>query len=128
MFKLLRSKKGAALAEYSMLVAGIMLVGAAAVSVFGHKTSDMMGATAAILPGAHADDNGPIVSGKIIETAGNGVGEGGTSGIALDVQRIAEGVGSSRLGNGLGTGTSISTLVLEPGEAGGGGDGGGDGG
>ena len=35
MFKLLRSKKGAALAEYSLLVAGIMLVGAAGVSVFG---------------------------------------------------------------------------------------------
>ncbi len=126
MLKLLRSKRGAALAEYSMLVAGIMLVGAASTSLFGHKTADLMGATAAVLPGAHADDNGPIIAGKIIETATNGVGEGGTSGIALDVDRIAQGVGSSRLGNGLGTGVGISTLVLEPGEAGGGG--GGDGG
>ena len=54
MFKLLRSKRGAALAEYSLLVAGIMLVGAAGTSLFGHKTADMMGATAAVLPGAHA--------------------------------------------------------------------------
>ena len=122
MFKLLRSKKGAALAEYSLLVAGIMLVGAAGVSVFGHKTSDMMGATAAVLPGAHADDNGPIVSGKIIETTDQGLGEG-ANGIALDVATIAGNAGSQRLGNQLGTGTSISTLVLEPGEGPGGGGG-----
>ena len=115
MFQLLRSKKGAALAEYSLLVAGIMLVGAAGVSVFGHKTSDMMGATAAVLPGAHADDNGPIVSGKIIETTDQGLGEGG-NGIALDVATIAGSAGQQRLGNQLGTGTSISTLVLEPGD------------
>ena len=115
MFKLLRSKKGAALAEYSLLVAGIMLVGAAGVSVFGHKTSDMMGAVAAVMPGAHTDDNGPIISGKIIETHDQGLGAGGT-GIALDVAEIVNGAGTARLGNQLGTATSISTLVLEPGD------------
>ena len=119
MFKLLRSKRGAALAEYSLLVAGIMLVGAAATSLFGHKTADMMGAVAAVLPGAHTDDNGPVIAGKIIETTDQGVGEGG-NGVALDVATIAGSAGTSRLGNGLGTNQTISTLVLEPGAAGGG--------
>ena len=116
MFKLLRSKKGAALAEYSMLVAGVMLVGAAAVSVFGHKTSDLMGSVAAVLPGAHDDDNGPIISGKIIETNNNGTGgDGGTTnGIALDIAAMtAQDV--TRLGNNLGTEAGIDTLVLEAG-------------
>ena len=115
MFKLLRSKRGAALAEYSLLVAGIMLVGAAGVSMFGHKTADMIGAVAAVMPGAHADDNGPMIAGKIIETTDQGLGAGGT-GIALDVDEIVNGAGTARLGNQLGTATSISTLVLEPGD------------
>ena len=68
------------------------------------------------------DDNGPIIAGKIIETTDQGIGESG-AGIALDVATIAGSQGEQRLGNQLGTGTQISTLVLEPG----GGDGGGDG-
>ena len=115
MFKMLRSKRGAALAEYSLLVAGIMLVGAAGVSMFGHKTADMIGAVAAVMPGAHADDNGPMIAGKIIETHDQGLGAG-DNGIALDVDTIVGGRGTARLGNQLGTATSISTLVLEPGD------------
>ena len=115
MFNLLRSKKGAALAEYSLLVAGVMLVGAAATSLFGHKTADMMGATAAVLPGAHDDDNGPVISGKVIETTDAGLGAGG-NGIALDVGTIAGARETSRLGTNLGypDGT-IGQLVLEAG-------------
>lgn len=111
MFKKLRSQAGAALVEYSLLVAGIALIGAAAVAVFGHKTSDMMAAVAAVLPGAHADDNAPIVSGKIIETADS---QGpGANAIALDIDGIVANAGTERLGNNFGTATSISTLVVE---------------
>ena len=66
--RLLSDKRGSALVEYGLLIAGVALVSAAATSMFGHKTSDLIGATAAILPGAHDDDNGAIVSAKLIET------------------------------------------------------------
>ncbi len=111
MFKRLRSQAGAALVEYSLLVAGIALIGAAAVAVFGHKTSDMMAAMAAVMPGAHADDNGPIVSGKIIETAPN---QGpGNNAIALDIGTIVNNADTARLGNNLGTNDGIAQLVVE---------------
>lgn len=111
MFKKLRSQAGAALVEYSLLVAGIALIGAAAVAVFGHKTTDMMAAVAAVLPGAHADDNAPIVAGKIIETSVDG-GAGGNA-IALDIDGIVANAGTERLGNNFGTNSSISQLVVE---------------
>jgi hypothetical protein len=131
LFKGLRRSKGAALVEYSMLVAGIALIGAAAVAEFGHKTGDLIGIAAAILPGAHTGDNGPIVSGHLIEAkmgTGNGAGGAGeltaTNAIALDIQGIANGTGQDRLGNNLvgagsngdpGAKTNIgTTLVLEP--------------
>ena len=107
---LVRSKKGAALVEYSLLVAGVALVGAAAVSILGHKTSDLMAALSAVLPGAHADDNGPIVSGKLIETIGAGTGS-----IALDFATITANVNTERLGINVGAPAgAISNLVLEP--------------
>ena len=81
--KLIRCKKGAALLEYSLLAAGVSLVAAAGVAVFGHKTSDMISSVAAIMPGAHADDNGPIASGKIIETTGADTGQ-----IGIDITTI----------------------------------------
>ena len=62
-----RDKKGQGLVEYALLIAGVALISAAAVSVFGHKTSDMIAAVAAILPGAHTDDNNTIQSGHLIE-------------------------------------------------------------
>ncbi len=112
MFKRLRSQTGAALVEYSLLVAGIALIGAASVAMFGHKTTDMMAAMAAVMPGAHADDNAPIVAGKIIETIDDG-GPGGDA-ITLDINTIATtNADTERLGNNLGTSTNISTLVVE---------------
>ena len=47
--KFIRDEKGAALLEYSLLAAGVALVSAAAVSVFGHKTNDMLGAVATVI-------------------------------------------------------------------------------
>src|SRR5260370_15545040 len=82
--KLFKNRRGAALVEYGLLIAGVALISAAAVSLFGHKTSDLIGMTAAILPGAHFNDNGPIMSGHLIETS-----TGGTSGsIALHIAGI----------------------------------------
>jgi hypothetical protein len=100
--------------EYALLVAGVALIGAASTSIFGHKTNDMIAMTAAVLPGAHADDNGPINSGKIIETTP----EGGVPGepIGLDVDGIIAANGTIRLGENVGaTGAgSLADLVTEP--------------
>src|SRR5205809_7905260 len=61
------AKKGAAMAEYAILVAGVALVSLVAVSMLGHKINDMFSAVATILPGAHADDNGGLISGHLVE-------------------------------------------------------------
>ena len=115
MRKFFSNKKGQGLVEYGLIIAGVALVCAAAIAIFGHKTSDLVAATAAVLPGAHADDNGPIVSAKLIETAadtdGNltlNMGDGSTTGI----------VGNSdtpRLGNnfGLDSALNFGGLVVE---------------
>jgi len=103
----LKDKRGAAMVEYALLVAGVALVAAAGVSVMGHKTSDMIATVAAVLPGAHADDNGPITSGRVIETA---AGAGGS--ISLDIGTIAG--GGVRLDTNLGFGGELGTLVTEP--------------
>jgi pilus assembly protein Flp/PilA len=103
------------------------------VAEFGHKTGDLIGVAAAILPGAHLDDNAPIVSGKLIETKAGGAdgkalngdnGAGGVAAISLDVAGIAAAKGTDRLGNNLqgaaanGAETSAAhigtVLVLEP--------------
>lgn len=99
------------LLEYSLVAAGVSLISAAGVSIFGHKTNDMISSVAAVMPGAHADDNGPIISGKIIETTSGE--EGGT--IALNIGDIVTNSGSPRLGNNLGV-TGLDTLVLEVGD------------
>ena len=87
---LLRNKKGAALVEYGLLVAGVALVTAAAVSIFGHKTNDLLAMTAGILPGAHVDDQGPIASGRLIETAESATitNQGGDAAQVLDLNGI----------------------------------------
>lgn len=108
LFSLLRNRKGAALVEYGLLVAGVALIASAGVSILGHKTSDLVSTVAAVLPGAHDDDNGPIVSGKLIETTGP------DTGIALDFATIAANAETSRLGDNLGAPAgSLETLVLE---------------
>jgi Flp pilus assembly pilin Flp len=111
-----RGRGGAALVEYALIIAGVALIGAAAVSVFGHKVSDMLGMAAAVMPGAHADDNAPIVSGRIIETSPNvsGFSDGNAAtGIGLDVNAITQANGQSRLGDSIGGDGALSSLVLE---------------
>lgn len=108
-------RKGQALVEYALLIAGVALISAAAVSIFGHKTSDLISAVAAVLPGAHGDDNAPIASGKLIETGDNGNGA-----LQLDVTTIATNSDTPRLennvlglGSAAGAGTDFGGLVLE---------------
>ncbi len=59
------AKRGAALVEYGLIVAGVALVSLVAVSVFGGKTSKLFGVAASAIPGATEADNGTIVSGKV---------------------------------------------------------------
>ena len=120
MLKLIRrlstEDKGAALVEYALIVAGVALIGAATISIFGHKTNDMLATATAVLPGAHAEDNAPIVSGKIIETSPNapGLDQGSNAnGIGLDVNAITQANGSPRIGNDVGSDGTLSSLVLE---------------
>ncbi len=115
--RLARCRKGAAMVEYALLVAGVALIGAASTSIFGHKTNDMIAMVAGVLPGAHTDDNNAIVSGKIIETSAGaaGVDSGGaaTTGIGLDVTSIIANSGTARLGTNVGTDGTLADLVLE---------------
>jgi Flp pilus assembly pilin Flp len=93
----MRRQRGAALVEYGLIIAGVALVSAAAISTFGHKTSDLISAVAVVLPGAHQGDNGPIQSGHLIETSN--VGTNGA--IALDAATIAGETQQARLGQNL---------------------------
>jgi Flp pilus assembly pilin Flp len=114
--RVLGEQAGAAMAEYALIIAGVALIGAAAVAVFGHKVTDMLATSAAVMPGAHADDNAPIVSGKTIETSTNtpGFDSGNSStGIGLDVNAITQSNGQQRLGDGVGGDGQLSSLVLE---------------
>jgi pilus assembly protein Flp/PilA len=120
MLKVLRrssgSEHGAALVEYALIIAGVALIAAATISVFGHKTNDMLATATAVLPGAHVEDNAPIVSGRIIETSPNspGLDQGNSAtGIGLDVNAITQANGTSRIGNDVGSDGTLTSLVLE---------------
>jgi Flp pilus assembly pilin Flp len=67
-------KRGAALVEYGLLVAGVALVTAVAISIFGHKVNDMVGTAAAVLPSNDTEDTGAITGGRVVETQGGGIG------------------------------------------------------
>ncbi len=105
-----RRRRGAALVEYGLIVSGVALISAAAVSIFGHKTSDLIAAVATVLPGAHTDDNGTIVSGKIIETTSAGTDT--SAGAAIDITTITANSNTTRLANNLGV-TGLENLVIE---------------
>ena len=116
LFKSRKSQRGAALLEYALLIGGIALMSAAAVSEFGHKTSDIISLVAGVLPGAHNGDNGPIISGHLIDTA-TGTGKGGSTGLEIDVATIANSGSGAELGsNAFGTlaqNDTIDGLVIE---------------
>jgi Flp pilus assembly pilin Flp len=108
MRKILRNRKGQGLVEYALIIAGVALIAAVGISIFGHKVSDMIATVAAILPGAHSDDNAPISSGHLIETTTNANGA-----IAIDTAGINAASGTYRLQQNLfGNGTA-DPLVVE---------------
>ena len=51
--RLIRNRKGQGLVEYALIIAGVTLICAVGIAIFGHKVSDMISATAVILPGAY---------------------------------------------------------------------------
>jgi Flp pilus assembly pilin Flp len=94
--RLLRDRKGAVLAEYSVLLAGILVVALAAISMGGHKINDLFGTFTVLIPGAHPDDNGPINSGQLIETQND------NTSISLAVDKIQSQVNADRFQNTMG--------------------------
>lgn len=65
---LVRNRRGQSLVEYGILIGGIAIVSLAAIAVLGHKTNDLLGTSAALLPAAHDDDAGAIFSGRLVQT------------------------------------------------------------
>ena len=119
--QLMRERKGAALVEYGLLIAGVALISAAAVSTFGTKTSDLVATVASVLPGIHADDNGAILSGGLLETTPGVAGSTAGTGIKIDVPAIIAQSAMDRLSkNVIGTtasavtGASLTNLVTAP--------------
>ena len=78
-----RSRCGQGLVEYIIIVAAFALIALLSVSVFGHKVADQYAVGAGMLPGAHSEDNAPIMTGfyaGITQNAdGNTVATGGVS-------------------------------------------------
>jgi Flp pilus assembly pilin Flp len=105
--RLRRDRKGAALVEYALLVAGVALICLVAVALLGHKTNELVGAAAVTLPGAEAAENGPIAAGKLVETKQDANGA-----ISLDVDRVR--AGGERMKNN--TGIDAEQLFVEPGQ------------
>ncbi|QDS89107.1 MULTISPECIES: class III signal peptide-containing protein [Rosistilla] len=69
-----KNRRGQGLVEYIIIVAAVALIALVAVSIFGHKVADQYAIGAGMLPGAHAEDNAPIVTGEYAEFADDGNG------------------------------------------------------
>ena len=71
----IRNRRGQGMVEYALLVAGVAIVCVVGVSMMGHKTADLIGTVASILPGSHSDDNGPIIAAQVVPTARDAKGD-----------------------------------------------------
>ena len=99
-------RRGGVLIEYALIICGVALVSAGALSLFGHKTSDLISLVTAILPGAHTGDLGTVQSGHLIETAQTG--QGNSQAIDLAQIQANNASGQSRLGTTMGLGSANS--------------------
>ena len=98
-------RKGQAMVEYALLVVCIAVVGAVATSMLGHKTADTLAIAAAVMPGAHTDDNNPIQTSQVMPTS---IGANGS--IVIDTGLL---LAPDRYSNVLGAG-GASQLVTAP--------------
>ena len=89
-------RRGAALVEYGLLIAGVSLISSAAVAVFGHKTNDLLGTVAGVLPSSNEADAVAIESGRLFNTT-----QGANGGLTLDMQQGPQ-TTSDVFGNGAG--------------------------
>jgi len=82
-FSSVKNRRGQGLVEYIIIVASVALISLVAVSIFGHKVADQYAIGAGMLPGAHAEDNAPIVTtefaGFAADANGNNAGNGQVS-------------------------------------------------
>lgn len=85
--KLLKSTKGQGLAEYAVILVAVTVVCLTAISVLGHNIGDLLGVTAAILPGSEVGYDSPVYVGEFIELAGTAAAPGP---IVMDVAEIAD--------------------------------------
>jgi Flp pilus assembly pilin Flp len=111
MKKLIRNRKGQGLVEYALIIAGVALIGVVGITMFGHKVADLIGTVAAVLPGAHTDDNGPITAGQLVGTT---VGADGA--ISVDTQSVTQSgntIGNNLLGAPTPAGPTGNGLVTE---------------
>lgn len=99
-------RKGQALVEYALLLAGIALVSVVAIAVLGDKVRDVTGIMAAIIPSAHADDNKPIQGGEVIPLNASG------STITLNSGELVNSGGVDRMESVLGAGGG-ATLIQD---------------
>ena len=98
-----RRQRGAALAEYGLLLAGLALTSMVAVSVLGGKVGGMIASVATLLPGASAEANAPVQVGKLIETQTMDANGDGIFETVLDAQALEQNAGrpSNRMGSAL---------------------------
>ena len=110
MRKLIRNRKGQGLVEYALIIAGVALICIVGITMFGHKVADLIGTVAAILPGAHTDDNAPIVAGHLIETDNNGP----NGSIEISTTGVTAANGTNRINsNLLGTGGNTDSPLVQ---------------
>lgn len=89
-----QKRKGQGLVEYALIVAAVALTCIVAITMFGHKTADVIAIMAGVLPGAHAEDNAPINTEGVIATTTDTDGN-----IVLDTNGLAASGGVDRWTN-----------------------------
>lgn len=68
LFRAWRNKRGQSLVEYGILVGAVAMVGLVAATMLGHKVTNLLGASAALLPAAEDEDAQPVFAGKLVKT------------------------------------------------------------
>jgi len=97
-------RKGQALTEYALLLAGVFVVCAVAVALLGEKARDVIGVSAAVLPSAHATDNLPVQGGTIMPLTKTADG----TAITLDATKLAN--GQDRMADTFGDGQAANLI------------------